>query len=146
MTQEQLEGSRMFLFWRTGMVGYLSLAFTFLGMGFLMMGAGKGCAETNPPETLEPVPHSFSVYALSRGKGVPEQAREVLVQSRTLLKAAQERGEVLRMVEQRIGIEGETRICAQFSNVEKALTMMDQIKKIGQGVDLVNVKAEPCPP
>ena len=102
--------------------------------------------ETNPPETLEPVPHSFSVYALSRGKGVPEQAREVLVQSRTLLKAAQERGEVLRMVEQRIGIEGETRICAQFSNVEKALTMMDQIKKIGQGVDLVNVKAEPCPP
>lgn len=146
MTHAQLEDSRMFPLGRTGFVGYLSLALTLLGMGLLMMGASKGCAEAKPQETLTPAPQSISVYALSRGKGVPDQAREVLAQSRTLLKAAQERGEVLRVVEQRIGLEGETRLCAEFSPVESALTMIDQIQQLGRGVDLINVKVEPCPP
>ncbi len=146
MTQAQLEGSRMFPLRRTGLVGYLSLILTLLGMGFMLMGASKGCAETKPAETLAPAPQSISVYALSRGKGVPEQAREVLARSRTLLKAAQERGEVLRMVEQRIGIEGEIRLCAEFSHAESAQSMIDQIQQLGQDVDLINVKVEPCPP
>lgn len=146
MTHAQLEDSRMFPFRRTGLVGSLRLGLTLLVMGFMMMGASKGCAEAKPPETLAPAPQSISVYALSRGKGVPDQAREVLAQSRTLFQAAQERGEVLRVVEQRIGIEGETRICAEFSQAESAHSMIDQIQQLGQGVDLINVKVEPCPP
>jgi len=148
MTHAQLEDSRMFPLRRTGCVGYLSLSLTLLGMGLMIMGASKGCAEAKPPETLAPAPQSISVYALSRGKGVPDQAREVLAQSRTLLKAAQERGEVLRVVEQRIGLEGETRLCAEFSHAESArtITLIDQIQQLGQGVDLINIKVEPCPP
>jgi hypothetical protein len=146
MTHAQLEESRLFPFERTGFVGYLSLGFTLLGMGLIMMGASKGCAEAKPPETLAPAPQSISVYALSRGKGVPDQAMEVLAQTRTLLKAAQERGEALRVVEQRIGIEGETRLCVEFSHAESALPLIDQIQQLGQGVDLINVKVEPCPP
>jgi len=146
MAHAQMEDSRIFPLGRTGFVGYLSLGLTLAGMGLMMMGASKGCAEAKPPETLAPAPQSISVYALSRGKGVPDHAREVLSQSRTLLKAAQERGEVLRVVEQRIGLEGETRLCGEFSHTESAHTIIDQIQRLGQGVDLINVKIEPCPP
>lgn len=146
MTQEQLEGLRMFPLGRTGIVGYLSLGLALLGMGILMMGASKGCAEAKSSETLAPAPQSISVYALSRGKGVPEQAREVLIQARELLKEAQKRGDVLHMMEQRIGLEGETKLCAEFSSGESAQTMIDQIQQLGRGVELLNVKVEPCPP
>jgi hypothetical protein len=146
MRHAQQEDSPMCLLGRTGFVGYLSLALTLLGMGLMMMGASKGCAEAKPPESLAPAPQSISVYALSRGKGVPGQAREVLDQSRALLKTGQERGEVLRVIEQRIGIEGETRLCAEFSHAESAQIMIDQIKQLSEGVDLINVKVEPCPP
>lgn len=146
MTYAQLEDARLFPFKRTGLVGSLKLGLTLLAMGVMMMGASKGCAEAKPPETLAPAPQSISVYALSRGKGVPDQAMEVLVHSRTLLKAAEERGEVLRIVEQRIGIEGETRLCAEFSHAESAHSMIEQIQQLVQGVDLINVKIEPCSP
>jgi hypothetical protein len=146
MMHAQTEDSRMFSFGRTRFGGYLCLGLTLMSMGFIMMGASKGCAEAKPPETLAPAPQSISVYALSRGKGVPVQAREVLAQSRTLLEAAQERGEVLRVVEQRIGIEGETRLCAELSHAESSHTLIDRIQQLGQGVDLINVKVEPCPP
>lgn len=146
MTHAHLENLRTFSFGRTGVVGYLSFGLIVMGMGFMMMGAGKGCAEEKPPETLAPAPQSISVYALSRGKGLPDQAREVLAQSRRLLKAAQKRGEVLRVVEQRLGIEGETKLCAEFSQAESARMLSDQIQQLGKGVDLINVKVEPCPP
>ncbi len=146
MTYAQLEDVRLFSFRRTGLVGSLRFGLTLLAMGVMMMGGSKGCAEAKPPETLAPAPQSISVYALSRGQGVPDQARVVLGHSRTLLKAAQERGKVRRMVEQRIGIEGETLLCAEFSEAESAHSLIEQIQQLGQGVDLINVKVEPCPP
>lgn len=146
MTHAQLEDTRLFPYRRTGLVGLLRLGLTLLAMGVMMMGASKGCAEAKPPETLAPAPQSISVYALSRGKGVPDQAREVLTQSRAILKTAQERGEVLRIIEQRFGIEGETRVCAEFSQEASAHSMMDQIQQLAQGVDLINIEIEPCLP
>ncbi|HNP29629.1 MAG TPA: hypothetical protein PKK23_11325 [Nitrospirales bacterium] len=146
MTHAQLEDARLFPCRRTGLVGSLRLGLTLLIVGVMMMGASKGCADAKPPETLAPAPQSISVYALSRGKGVPDQAMEVLNQSRTLLQAARERGEVLRVVEQRIGLEGETRLCAEFSQAVSAHSMIDRIQQLGQGVDLIDVKVEPCPP
>lgn len=145
MTHAQLGDSRVFSYGRNGFVGYLSLGFTVLGMGIMMMGASKGCAENKPPETLAPAPQSISVYALSRGKGVPDQAMAVLTEARDLLKAAQDRGEIVRMKENRIGIEGETKLCAEFSDEKSAQPMIDQIRQLGKGVDLVQIKAEPCP-
>jgi hypothetical protein len=146
MTHAQLKNSRLVPLGRKGCIGYLGFGLTLLGMGLLMMGASKGCAEAKPPETLAPAPQSISVYALSRGKGVPDQAREVLAQTRTLFKAAQERGEVLRVAEQRIGIEGEMRLCAEFSHADSFRSLLDRIQNLSQGVDLVNVKIEPCLP
>ena len=77
-----------------------------LAIPILLIEAGAGCAEINPHESRAATPSSFSVYALSRGKGVPDEARQVLDHSRRLLKRAQERGEVKQIVDRRIGLEG----------------------------------------
>lgn len=146
MTYTPFEDARLFLLKQNGLLGSLRLGLILLAMGIMMMGASKGCAEAKPPETLAPAPQSIAVYALSRGKGVPDQAIEVLSHSRTLLKSAQERGEVRRMVEKRIGIEGETRLCAEFSDAESAHSMIEKLQQLGEGVDLINVNVEPCSP
>ena len=65
-----------------------------LASPIFLIEAGAGCAEINASESMAPTPSSFSVYALSRGKGVPDEARQVLDRSRRLLKRAQEQGEV----------------------------------------------------
>ena len=117
-----------------------------LAIPILLIEAGAGCAEINPPESRAAASSSFSVYALSRGKGVPDEAREVLDRSRRLLKHAQERGEVKQIVDRRIGLEGETRLCVEFFDEQAANKLFGQIQHLSNGVDLVNVKKETCPP
>jgi len=117
-----------------------------LAIPILLIEAGAGCAEINPPESRAATPSSFSVYALSRGKGVPDEARQVLDHSRRLLKRAQERGEVKQIVDRRIGLEGETRLCVEFSDEQAANKLFSQIQHLSNGVDLVNVTKETCPP
>ena len=68
--------------------------FLLLALSIFLIKAAAGCAEINARESMAPTPSSFSVYALSRGKGVPDEARQVLDRSRRLLKRAQEQGEV----------------------------------------------------
>jgi hypothetical protein len=117
-------------------------------LAFLLAGAGKGCADMGEKgmDTLSATQTSFSIYALSRGKGVPEGARHVLDEARILLKTAQEQGAVIRLTDQRIGLEGETRVCAEFRDRDSASEWFSRIQQIGQGVDLINVKIESCPP
>jgi hypothetical protein len=117
-----------------------------IAIPILLIEAGAGCAENNVRESLASAPFSFSVYALSRGKGVPDEAREVLDRSRRLLKSAQEEGAVKKIVDHRIGLEGETRLCVEFSDEQAANKLFGQIQQLSNGVDLVNVKKEPCPP
>lgn len=120
--------------------------FLLLTMAIFLIEAGAGCAETNTRESMAPIPSSFSVYALSRGKGVPDEARQVLKKSRQLFKRGQDQGVVKRIVDRRIGLEGETRLCAEFSDEQAADTLFEQIQRLSLGVDLVNVKRELCPP
>lgn len=117
-----------------------------LVMPILLIEAGAGCAEINAPESGAATPSSFSVYALSRGKGVPDEARQVLDQSRHLFNRGHDQGEVKRIVDRRIGLEGETRLCAEFSDEKAADTLFEQIQRLSLGVDLVNVKRELCSP
>ena len=112
----------------------------------ILIEAGTGCAEINTPESKASTLSSFSVYVLSRGKGVPKEAREVLEQSRDVLKKAQEHGEVKRLVDRRIGLEGETRLCAEFSDEKAAERFFNQLHRLSLGVDLVNIKKEACSP
>jgi hypothetical protein len=87
---------------------------------------------------------SFSVYALSRGKGVPERTRQVFQQARTLLEDARQKGKVVQLKQTRIGLEGETRLCVECSSSIVAQDLFDQIIELGKGVELLNVVMEPC--
>ena len=121
--------------------------FVLVVFAFLLAGSNRGCADMGDGgiSAASGTPQSFSIYALSRGKGVPEQARKVLEEARTLLQSAQKDGVVTRLIDQRIGLEGETRLCAEFRDVDSARKFFARIQDLGQEVDLINVKNEPCP-
>ena len=90
-------------------------------------------------------PSTIAIYSLSRGKGVPSQTREALKQIRALLERQQAAKTVSALQSNRIGIEGETRLCAEFRNPQDAQTALAEIRKIAAGVELLNVVEEPCP-
>ena len=85
-----------------------------------------------------------AVFALSRGAGVPEATRAALERARALFEAARSEGRVLRIEETRIGLEGETRLCAVARDPEAAEDLMAQLKSTAEGAELFNVVAEPC--
>ncbi len=93
----------------------------------------------------EPQPAaSFALYVLSRGKGVPEPARNVLRDARAMLEEAKQEGKVVGLKQTRLGLEGETRLCAEFADREAAGEMRERIARLMQGVELVNLVVEPC--
>jgi hypothetical protein len=51
---------------------------------------------------------------------------------------------VLRIVETRIGLEGETRVCAATRDAAAAQGLLEEAQRAAQGAELFNVVAEPC--
>ena len=99
---------------------------------------GRGTAAASPE------PQSFAVYALSRGKGVPEGARAVLARAEGVLKELREQGADIAITKERIGLEGETRLCATFADRRLAEEALERIRRLASGVDLVNLRKESC--
>lgn len=89
------------------------------------------------------VPH-VALYVLSRGQGVPEEARQVLEQARERFSTLEDSGAVIRIDERRIGLEGETRLCAEFADEADARREHGWLEQLAAGVDLVNLAFEPC--
>ena len=87
---------------------------------------------------------SFAVYALSRGRGVPEPTRSAWQTVWTMLEDARREGKVTRLQQTRIGLEGEVRLCAEFSDPGPEQEMLARVREIGKGVELLNVVEEPC--
>ncbi len=87
---------------------------------------------------------SFAVYALSRAKGVPPEAREALRKVRELVEGDQSRGLGVKVESKRIGIEGESRVCAEYGDPKDAGRAFERASTIVKGVDLVNLVVEPC--
>ncbi len=117
-----------------------------LEIPILLIEIGVGCAQINTDGSNVAEKLSFSMYALSRGKGVPEQAMNVLNQARQVLQEGQDQGKVRRLVDRRIGLEGETQLCAEFSDEQAADRFFIELHHVSRGVDLVNMKKELCPP
>ncbi len=106
-----------------------------------------GCASPVTPDTADKAPSratSVAVYALSRGKGVPDATRAAFGKVRDLLEPLRREGHVTRLEETRIGLEGETRLCAEFKDTGAARDAIERIRKIASGVELLNVVEEPC--
>jgi len=89
-------------------------------------------------------PYSFAVYALSRGKGIPERTRNIFNGIVGTLEQAKKDGKAMNIGQSRIGIEGETRLCVEFNDSQFGMTMAAQIQNSIQNVDLLSLKIEQC--
>ena len=87
---------------------------------------------------------SFALYALSRGRGVSEGGRKAIADFRELLRNLKAEGQVVEVSDVRIGLEGETKICASFASPELAGKAWLQLQGSLAGADLVQLKPEKC--
>ena len=90
------------------------------------------------------VTNSFAIFALSRGKGVPQPTRDVFQKVHALLKQTKEQGLNVEVTQERIGIEGETRVCAKFADPAAAQKMLEQVRELIKGTELIDLVIEPC--
>ena len=105
---------------------------------------GSACESIHKSTLAESSPSSLSIYTLSRGKGVPEDTRKVFEKVEGMLKRAKVKGKVLRLKRLMFGLEGETKLCAEFSSAEEAQRVYQQLEKETLDVDLLNLVKEPC--
>jgi hypothetical protein len=106
-----------------------------------------GCALATPTDGQErtvAAPRSVALYALSRGRGVPQPTRTAWQAAWSLLEAARRDGKVVRLEQARIGLEGETRLCAEFDDPQAAQEMVDRVRAVVRDVELLNLVEEPC--
>lgn len=83
---------------------------------------------------------------LSRGKGVPEEARVAYRDIRASMEAQRAAYAVTDLRSQRIGLEGETRLCIEFRSQRDADAALAELRKRVSGIDLLQVAEAPCPP
>jgi hypothetical protein len=114
----------------------------------LASAGGAGCAAPARAGEGQPAAGaaaaSFAVYALSRGRGVPEPTRKAWQAAWTLLEDARRRGDVVRLQRTRLGLEGEVRLCAEFAGLAREREMLERVRALAQGVELLNIVEEPC--
>ena len=96
-----------------------------------------------PAPPAEPV--TIVIHALSRGKGVPTQTRDTYKQIHALLEQRRSDAAITRLESSRMGLEGETRLCVEFSDRDHAAAMLAEIGKLAAGTDLLNIVEGPCP-
>lgn len=89
---------------------------------------------------------TVTVTMLSRGKGVPDEARAAYQDIRALLEEQRSTYAVTDLRTQRIGLEGETRLCVEFRSANDAQAALGAIRKRADGVDLLDVSEMSCPP
>jgi hypothetical protein len=104
----------------------------------------SGCAPAQAVAINPPPDTDIAVYALSRGTGVPDEARQALRAARALFAKWGAEGRVLDLVDIPIGLEGDTRLCARFATPVDATSALEELDVLGRDVDLFQVKAEPC--
>ena len=75
---------------------------------------------------------------------MPPEAREALNKVRKDVEGDQQRGIEVTMHTTRMGIEGETRICAEYKDGDAGGRAYERARVTVKGVDLVNLVAEPC--
>jgi len=110
------------------------------GCGLALAASGVGAQEKAPAPDVT----SFAVFALSRGKGVPPEARDVLRKVAEMAEADERRGVRVVTRRTRIGLEGETRLCVEYQSAADARRGLEQVEKIVKDVDLVNLVPGPC--
>jgi len=102
-------------------------------------------AATQPArDNAAPGVRGFAVYALSRGKGVPPEARAALEKIERILESDRQQGVSVTVHKTRIGIEGESKLCAEYDDPHAGARAHERAQEIARGVDLLNLAIEPC--
>lgn len=86
----------------------------------------------------------FTVLALSRGSGVPKSTVDGFVKIMALLQDARQAGANIQIATDKIGLEGETRLCVDLTDPNLGGKLFTQINELTQGLELINVINEPC--
>lgn len=87
---------------------------------------------------------SVAVYSLSKGKGVPPETKAALQKARALMQELHGKGSGGSIQEERIGLEGETRLCVELEDASAARDLLERLRAIARDVTLLNVVEEPC--
>ena len=106
--------------------------------------------QARPPFTpstaaQDPAAVHATVTTLSRGNGVPAESRAALKRIRALLEAGQATAAVTDLQTQRIGLEGESRLCIEFRNATEARPLLSEMHRLAAGIDLLDITETPCP-
>jgi hypothetical protein len=104
----------------------------------------SGCAPARAAVTNRTPDTDIAVYALSRGEGVPDAARQALSAARALFAKWGAEGRVLDLADTPFGFEGDTRLCARFATPVDATSALKELDDLGRGIELFQVKTEPC--
>jgi hypothetical protein len=75
---------------------------------------------------------------------VPKEARDALARVRAFVEADRGRGVGVTVQTTRIGLEGETRLCAEYAEPAEWARAYARVLALVEGVDLVRVVGEPC--
>lgn len=86
----------------------------------------------------------FTVLVLSRGSGVPKSTEEGFVKIMALLHEARQAGNNIQIAADKIGLEGETRLCVDFTDQDLGGRLFTQVNELIQGLELINIIKEPC--
>jgi hypothetical protein len=113
------------------------------GLLELIVGSVEPSRDTGPPDAVLEL-QSFALYALSRGRGVSESGQKAIADFRELIRNMKAEGHTIEVSDTRIGIEGETRICASFTSRELAGKAWMQMQRSLVAADLVQLKPERC--
>jgi hypothetical protein len=62
-----------------------------------------------------------------------------------LVEGDRARGLAVRIEVSRIGLEGETKLCAEYEDPRAAEQAFERARALVKGVELVNLAREPCP-
>ena len=110
----------------------------------LVSSLSSGCTYFENMKSPAKRPYSFALYALSRGKGVPDTTRNALNRIRNKLEQAENKGGIMHIHQSRIGIEGEFRLCVEFNDAQSRTAMLTKIRELIKNVELLNLKIEAC--
>ena len=115
------------------------------GIG-LYAAAASSSVYANSEKELNPSQEhpSIEILTLSRGRGVPETTFIAFQEILALANTALESGTATSIRQEKIGLEGETRLCIVFRDNQALASIDNQIRRLATNIDLLQVKHNHC--
>lgn len=98
-----------------------------------------------PAPSGDPGASTLTVTILSRGKGVPDNTRTAYKDIRAFLEDRRDAYAITGLRTERIGLEGEQRLCVDFASTTEARAALAEIEPRLAGLDLIDAAIAPCP-